>query len=77
MELGTEKDEKENEEYISNTFDFPFGMNVLRRCVFILNHFRIYMYFQCFINFFSIFLQMEMDLLCTIFTDLQTWNLFV
>ncbi|KOC70911.1 Solute carrier family 23 member 1, partial [Habropoda laboriosa] len=31
MELDTGGDEKEDQEYIPNTFDFPFGMKVLRR----------------------------------------------
>ncbi|XP_003394195.2 solute carrier family 23 member 1 [Bombus affinis] len=31
MELHTERDEKEDQEYIFNTFDFPFGMDALRR----------------------------------------------
>ncbi|XP_076233301.1 solute carrier family 23 member 1 [Calliopsis andreniformis] len=32
MELNTTTDEKEDQgEYVPNTFDFPFGMNVLRR----------------------------------------------
>nr|XP_033331229.1 solute carrier family 23 member 1 [Megalopta genalis] len=32
MELNTETDDKQDQgEYVPNTFDFPFGMNVLRR----------------------------------------------
>lgn len=31
MELNIAKDEKENQEHVSNTFDFPFGMDILRR----------------------------------------------
>lgn len=31
MQLDTEIDEKKDQEYVPNTFDFPFGMDVLRR----------------------------------------------
>lgn len=48
MELNIAKDEKEDQEHISNTFDFPFGMDILQRSFF----FFIILFF---LNFYVLF----------------------
>lgn len=75
MELNFDvsEEDKTEDDYVPNTFDFPIGMKLLRRSAF--NQQKLFRTFYDYNNYDNISLiyyslQLEMDILLAFFTDL-------
>lgn len=56
----------------SSTFDFPFGMDVLRRYFQDNNFINTYISHEINFRYFFFFLQLSMDVICPLFANLQS-----